>query len=88
MSVGDLLDGLYAALRAQIGEEEYKTYADQRGVRHAFAERCRVSSRPAEEKARGLRRVDLLTTRVWFAGLERGKGEEGMWTMRVKEGEK
>ncbi|KAI5828004.1 hypothetical protein K523DRAFT_308126 [Schizophyllum commune Tattone D] len=85
VSVRDVLDGLYAAMRAPVGEREYKAYADRRGVRHAFAERCRVSSRPAEEKAQGLRRVDLLTTRIWFAGLERGEG--GVWNLRLAESE-
>ncbi|KAF7304070.1 hypothetical protein MIND_00638500 [Mycena indigotica] len=75
VTVADVLSGLYTALRAHVSREEYEKLGSataMRRVRDAYAARymrLRGHRGYEEEKAGGLRRVDLLMGHTRFRGL-------------------
>jgi len=66
---------VYNALRLQISREEFAMACGGNGqyrqqVEAAFEKRVARSRNPHEERAKGLRRIDLLLDSTTFAGFE------------------
>ncbi|KAI0089484.1 hypothetical protein BDY19DRAFT_942509 [Irpex rosettiformis] len=75
VTVGDVMSELYNALRLQISQEEYHMacgrnpqYRQQ--VEASYERRVARSKSPREERAKGIRRIDLLGDYTLFAGFE------------------
>ncbi|KAF9264288.1 hypothetical protein L218DRAFT_958378 [Marasmius fiardii PR-910] len=75
VSVGDVLEGLYCALRIPVTDREFQGCGNQEDVKAAFKERCRVvadeqgESEADFERRAGIKRVDFLQGNLRFCGL-------------------
>ncbi|KAI0088435.1 hypothetical protein BDY19DRAFT_950952 [Irpex rosettiformis] len=75
VTVGDVMSELYNALRLQISQEEFHVacggnpqYRQQ--VEASYERRVARSKSPREERAKGIRRIDLLGDYTLFSGFE------------------
>ena len=87
ITVADVMDGLYHALRLSSTEAEFRSllsYDLKQNVSEAYRQRYRRASHVMEykhEKAQGLRRVDFLRGKNTFMGLSSTGG--GVWRLNV-----
>ncbi|KAF8521327.1 hypothetical protein JB92DRAFT_2891323 [Gautieria morchelliformis] len=92
VTVGDVLHGIYRALRRRVSSAEWDASSPgmQQRVRDAWLRRCKRQQSHKErsyESNNGLRRVDWLTKYTVFRGLSPGKSHDH-WVMHVGQGEK
>jgi hypothetical protein len=89
VTVGDLLTCLYRQLRRTVSEAEFRSLPGpdaQSRVSLSFQDRYRRISDPrvaAEEKAKGLKRVDFLMGRVRWMGLSSTKASPDRWILNL-----
>ena len=72
VTVLDVFNALYEALRRNVHPEEFYASGDTQRVTDAYQRRYRRAASSAEreqEKAGGVKRVDLLKEKIRFAGL-------------------
>ena len=88
LTINDVLDGIYRALRAGITHHEFNalpTDRDIRRVSRAYEERyrrIRSQREYQEEKSRGVRRVDFLMEHTKFRGLSPAPGRD-TWVLNT-----
>lgn len=80
---------LYNALRLQISQEEFQMACGRNPeyrqvVEAAFERRVARSRSPREERAKGIRRVDLLGDSTVFAGFEGVVGDTTTLMLNVR----
>lgn len=89
VTVGDVLDAIYHALRTSITSEEFHmlpTERDRRRASSAYEERYRRIHTVREyedEKRRGVRRVDFLMGHTRFMGLSLRSAGTDAWIMNT-----
>ncbi|KIK00417.1 hypothetical protein K443DRAFT_679215 [Laccaria amethystina LaAM-08-1] len=87
ITVADVMDGLYHALRPNATEAEFRSLSHdlRHQVNKAYQQRYRRASLMdyAHEKAQGVRRVDFLGGRNTFMGLSSTKGGARVWRLNV-----
>jgi hypothetical protein len=88
ITVADVMDGLYHALRPKVTEAEFRSLLShdlRHQVNKAYQQRYRRASLMdyAHEKAQGVRRVDFLGGRNTFMGLSSTKGGARVWRLNV-----
>lgn len=89
ITVADVMDGLYRALRLNSTEAEFKllpSHDMKHRVNEAYKQRYRRASDVTEyehEKAQGLRRVDFLGGKNTFMGLSSTGEGAGVWQLNV-----
>lgn len=89
VTVGDVMGELYNALRLQISQEEFQMACGRNPeyrqvVEAAFERRVARSRSPREERAKGIRRVDLLGDSTVFAGFEGVVGDTTTLMLNVR----
>jgi len=86
VSVIDVLDGIYRALRVGVTSHEFHAPPTDRGrVSQAYEARCRRIRSQREhqqEKSRGVRRVDFLMEHTKFRGLSPAPGTDA-WVLNT-----
>ena len=89
ITVADVMDGLYRALRLNVTEGEYKLLPLSHDMKHqvnkAYEQRYRRASfvEYGYEKAQGLRRVDFLGGKNTFLGLSSTREGARVWRLNV-----
>ena len=89
ITVADVMDGLYRALRLNVTEGEFRLLLPSHDMKHqvkkAYEQRYRRASfvEYGYEKAQGLRRVDFLRKKNTFWGLSSTRGGGGVWRLNV-----
>ncbi|KAJ7827732.1 hypothetical protein B0H13DRAFT_2119119 [Mycena leptocephala] len=74
ISMGDVLVALHLSLHQSITQRDWARlgFQEEQAVTRAYAKRC---GRSAEERMRGVKRVDFLTERTMFKGFRMAHGE-------------
>lgn len=92
VTVGDVLHGIYRALRHRVSSSEWHASSSsmQHRVRDAWVRRCKRQQSYKErtyESNNGLRRIDWLAKNTLFRGLSPGRASDH-WIMHVGQPEK
>ncbi|KAJ7459330.1 hypothetical protein FB451DRAFT_1272522 [Mycena latifolia] len=89
VTVSDVLNSVYHALRANVTPAEFNALDTQKLMRRAAAaytkrcERLRGHRGYAEEKMQGVKRIDFLMGHTKFQGISPGVGAPGMWQIHI-----
>ncbi|KAK1235024.1 hypothetical protein PQX77_001761 [Marasmius sp. AFHP31] len=85
VSVRDVLDAIYHALRKNVSHQEYQSCHDKLRVNEAYQcryDRIRDYASSREEKAGGVKRVDFLCGRTRFMGIS-PTSKRDVWEVRL-----
>jgi len=89
VTVSDVLDAIYHALRANVSSADYYSLPSQKDMQRvtlAYEARCkriRDSRAYAEEKRQGAKRVDFLMGLTKFMGLSRTSSGPDVWLLNI-----
>lgn len=83
ITVGHLMSMVHQYLRQCVTWKEWGNLSvyEQNRVAGAFFDRCGLSSHPSYDVRRGVRRIDLLCSDIYFCGLVPDKARKGTWKM-------
>ncbi|KAF8587789.1 hypothetical protein K439DRAFT_1630406 [Ramaria rubella] len=92
VTVGDVLDGVYDALRERVDRDEWRESSSefQGRLLDSWERRCIMAGEDGgraariKEEKRGIRRVDWLLWDIEWLGIERSKDELETWVMHFR----